>query len=137
MTRVAPKPRISMAAIHRYARKIAEQFHPDKIYLFGSYAYGTPRADSDVDLLVIMPARNAIDQAVKIDWELSPPFSTDLLVFTPYHFGWRLRDRESFVMEIVTRGKVLYEKNDAGMGAKSRRRLASRRNARRKHRTGA
>ncbi len=48
------------------SREIAERFHPKKIILFGSYAYGTPHADSDVDLLVIMPARNMIDQAVRI-----------------------------------------------------------------------
>ena len=45
-----------------FARQIAERFHPDKIILFGSYAYGQPHAESDVDLLVIMPTRNAIDQ---------------------------------------------------------------------------
>jgi DNA polymerase sigma len=33
---------------------IAGEFHPEKIVLFGSYAYDTPRPDSDVDLLVIM-----------------------------------------------------------------------------------
>ena len=48
------------------SREIAERFHPEKIILFGSHAYGTPHADSDVDLLVIMPARNMIDQAVRI-----------------------------------------------------------------------
>jgi predicted nucleotidyltransferase len=49
---------IPMRVIRRYARAIAEEFHPDKIILFGSYAYGTPHEDSDVDLLVIMPARD-------------------------------------------------------------------------------
>ena len=72
-TRTAPKL-IPMAAIRRYAKQIAERFQPDKIILFGSYAYGTPNEDSDVDLLVIMPAHNALDKAVKISWELPPPF---------------------------------------------------------------
>lgn len=49
-----------MSAIRRYARRVGERFEPDKIILFGSRAYGTPHADSDVDLLVIMPARNQI-----------------------------------------------------------------------------
>ena len=53
--------------IRRFARQVAERFRPDKIILFGSYAYGTPHADSDVDILVVMPARNQIDQAVRID----------------------------------------------------------------------
>ena len=41
-------------------------FKPDKVVLFGSYAYGTPHPDSDVDILVVMPARNQHDQAVRI-----------------------------------------------------------------------
>ena len=41
----------------RFARALAEQFHPDKIILFGSYAYGTPHTDSDVDILVTVPCR--------------------------------------------------------------------------------
>src|SRR5919206_549805 len=35
---------IPRRVIRRYARAIAEEFHPDKIILFGSYAYGTPDA---------------------------------------------------------------------------------------------
>src|SRR6267142_3465057 len=59
--------------IRRYARAIAEEFQPDKIILFGSYAYGTPHEDSDVDLLVIMPARNELDMGFKIHWTIQPP----------------------------------------------------------------
>src|SRR5438034_5826050 len=46
-----PRPAITMAAIQRYARQIAEHFKPEKIILFGSFAYGEPHADSDVDRL--------------------------------------------------------------------------------------
>src|SRR5207249_10189463 len=62
---------IPLRVIRRYARAIAEEFHPDQIILFGSYAYGTPHEDSDVDLLVVMPARNQHDQAVRIRWRLA------------------------------------------------------------------
>ena len=55
-----------MSAIRRFAREVAQRFEPEKIILFGSHAYGTPHADSDVDILVVMPARNEIDQAVRI-----------------------------------------------------------------------
>src|SRR6202171_5910589 len=75
---------VPMRVIRRYARAIAEEFHPDKIILFGSYAYGTPNEDSDVGLLVIMPARNQLDQAVRIRWRLAAPFPLDLIVRTPY-----------------------------------------------------
>ena len=48
------RQRIPMEVIHSLAARIANQFHPLKIILFGSYAYGAPRPESDVDLLVIM-----------------------------------------------------------------------------------
>jgi predicted nucleotidyltransferase len=120
---------IPMSVIRRYARQVAEHFLPEKIILFGSYAYGTPHEDSDVDILVIMPARNQIDQAVRIDRVIEAPFPLDLIVRTPKNMAWRLEEGDSFLQEIVTRGKVLYEKADAGMGAKGRSRLPSRRQA--------
>jgi predicted nucleotidyltransferase len=107
---------VPMAAIRRYARQVAERFRPEKIILFGSYAYGTPHADSDVDLLVVMPARNQLDQVVRIRRALPASFPLDLIVRTPRNLKWRLEEGESFHTEIVTRGRVLHEKGDAGVG---------------------
>ncbi len=115
-----------MRVIHRYARAIADEFHPDKIILFGSYAYGTPHEDSDVDLLVVMPAYNEHSQAVRILWRLAAPFAIDLLVRTPKQMAWRLAERESFTTTIVSHGKVLYEKVYAGVDQESRTRLRAR-----------
>src|SRR6267154_4041282 len=70
---------VPMREIRRFARQVAERFQPDKIILFGSHAYGTPHADSDVDILFIMPARNQIDQAFKIRLAVSAPFPVDLI----------------------------------------------------------
>src|SRR5262245_29655910 len=100
---------VSMAVIRRYAREVAERFDPEKIILFGSYAYGQPHEDSDVDILVVMPAaRNEIDQAIRIDRVIDPPFQLDLIVRTPKNLAWRLKEGDSFLQEIVGRGKVLY-----------------------------
>jgi predicted nucleotidyltransferase len=98
-----------MRVIRRYARAIAEEFCPDTIILFGSYAYGTPYQDSDVDLLVIMPTADPHAQAVRIRWRLAAPFPMDLMVRTPQEMKWRLAEGESFLTEIVAKGKVLYE----------------------------
>jgi predicted nucleotidyltransferase len=117
---------IPMQVIHRYARAIVQEFHPDKIILFGSYAYGTPHEESDVDLLVVMPARNQHDQAVRIHWRLAAPFPLDLIVRTPKQMAWRLAEGESFLTTIVSKGKLLYEKNHQGVGKKGRRRLPAR-----------
>jgi predicted nucleotidyltransferase len=101
---------IPMREIRRFARQVAERFQSEKIILFGSYAYGTPHEDSDVDILVIMPARNQIDQACRIDRVLDPPFPLDLIVRTPKNMAWRLKQGDSFLREIVAKGKVLYER---------------------------
>lgn len=63
--------------------QIAREFSPMQIILFGSYAYGKPRPDSDVDLLVVMPHDgNNVYQAIEILNRISPPFPIDLLVRT-------------------------------------------------------
>src|SRR5271170_5226086 len=101
---------IPMRVIRRYARAIADEFQPDKIILFGSYAYGTPHDDSDVDLLVIMPAYDKHTQAVRILWRLAAPFPLDLIVRTPKDMAWRLEEGESFHTTLVTQGKVLFRR---------------------------
>jgi predicted nucleotidyltransferase len=106
---------VPMSIIRRFAREVAKRFHPEKIYLFGSYAYGSPHADSDVDILVVMPARNEIDQAVRIDRAVDPSFPLDLIVCTPKNIAWRLKEGDAFLREIVMKGKVLYEKADGPM----------------------
>src|SRR5712691_13292213 len=87
---------VPMAAIRRFARHVAERFQPDKIILFGSYAYGTPHADSDVDILVVMPARNQLDQAFKIRLAVPAPFPLDLIVRIPKNLKWRLEEGDLF-----------------------------------------
>ena len=109
-----------MVAIRRFAREVGRCFRPEKIYLFGSRAYGKPHADSDVDILVIMPTRNQLDQAVKIERACDPPFPLDILVRTPTNFQRRLAEGDSLLREIVTKGKILYEKDDARMGSQGR-----------------
>jgi predicted nucleotidyltransferase len=133
VVKMAPAPtrryrgaNIPLRVIRRYARAVAEFCRPDKIILFGSYAYGTPHEDSDVDLLVIMRARNQLDQAYRIRLAVPAPFPMDILVRTPHSMKWRLNDGESFMTEVVTKGKVLYEANDSGVGAKGGGRLAVR-----------
>jgi predicted nucleotidyltransferase len=121
---------IPMRVIRAFARRVVKHFDPDKIILFGSYAYGTPHEDSDVDILVVMPARNQLDQAVRIHRVCEPCFPLDIIVRTPKNMKWRLEEGDSFLREIVSRGKLLYEKRDEGVGAKSGSRSPRRRAAR-------
>jgi predicted nucleotidyltransferase len=111
---------IPMRVIRGFARQVAEQFQPDKIILFGSHAYGTPHADSDVDILVVMPCRNQHTQAFKIRCAVPTQFPMDLIVRKPSEMKWRLEEGELFHTHIVSKGKVLYEKSDSGVGTQGR-----------------
>jgi predicted nucleotidyltransferase len=89
-----------MRVIRRDTRQIAERFQPEKIILFGSFAYGTPHQWSDVDLLVVMPCANHFNQAVRIRRTLDAPFLMDLLVRTPEKLRKRIEDGNQFLREI-------------------------------------
>jgi predicted nucleotidyltransferase len=98
-----------METITAISDQIAREFNPERIILFGSYAYGKPRPDSDVDLLVVMPHDgNNVYQAIEILNEVSPPFPVDLLVRTPIEVEQRIALNDSFLRDIITRGQVLY-----------------------------
>src|SRR5438046_9158875 len=113
-------PNIPPAAIRRFARRIAERFQPDKIILFGSYAYGKPHEESDVDLLVIMRTKNAIDQSIRIKRAFKRLFSLDLIVRTPWQIERGLKDSNWFLREIMEKGKVLYDARNRQVGPQSR-----------------
>jgi predicted nucleotidyltransferase len=102
--------KVTQKTISAFARRIAKQFNPQKIILFGSYAYGKPTQDSDVDMLVIMSfeGRGAYKSA-EIATALRPEFPADILVRTPEQIKQRLEWGDFFIREITEKGKVLYE----------------------------
>jgi predicted nucleotidyltransferase len=101
---------VSLADIQEFARRVAEAFHPERIILFGSYAAGAPGADSDVDLLVVMPHEGKPwRKATEIRGRARPPFPLDLLVRSPEELRARLAMGDCFLQEICDKGRVLYE----------------------------
>lgn len=93
---------------------IVREFAPLQVILFGSYAYGTPTDDSDVDLLVVMdiPESETRRQASEI-WQRIPyRFSMDLLVRSPKEVAYRVSHNDWFLREILEKGDVLYESKD-------------------------
>jgi len=94
-------------------QKIVRELDPQKVVLFGSYAYGNPNSHSDVDLLVIMES----DQPHKErSWAVSRlllprPFPVDILVKTPEEVDEALESGDFFLEEILSRGVVLYERS--------------------------
>jgi predicted nucleotidyltransferase len=103
-----------MREILAFTKQIAEEYSPQRIILFGSYARGNPGPDSDVDLLVILPGKaNAAEKGVDIRLKFRPRFPLDLLIRTPSMVRERLAMGDCFKKEIVTRGEVLYEAHRA------------------------
>ena len=117
---------VPISAIRHFVREVVAQFDPERAILFGSYAEGAPTPDSDVDSLVVMRAKNELDQALKIDEALERGFALDLIVRTPLNLRRRLKWGDLFLIEVVARGKVLYEKADRRVGRKGRGRSGSR-----------
>lgn len=108
---------VSMKEIEALAQRIAELLQPEKIILFGSYAYGNPTPDSDVDLLVIMDFEGrSARKAAEIRFRLNPMFALDVLVKTPDEVEERLAIEDSFMCEILEKGRVLYEAQYAAVG---------------------
>ena len=104
--------RVTRHAIDSVVQRIANKFNPERIILFGSYAYGRPRADSDVDLLIVIETNERPRaKQLEISRALSPhPFGMDILVRTPKQLQKRIAMGDSFLRDIMTHGKVVYER---------------------------
>lgn len=102
---------ISLSQIRQVAGQLGRQLQPDKVILFGSYASGRPGPESDVDLFIIMRSRQRpAARAAAVSKLLDPrPFPVDIVVRTPREVRRRLALGDSFIEEILQRGKVLYE----------------------------
>jgi uncharacterized protein len=105
--------RIPQAAIDDVVHQIVERYQPERIILFGSYAHDQPRPESDVDLLVVLetPLKET-EQAIRICQAIDYHFGLDLIVRTPDTLARRLELGDPFLHEVVSQGKVLYERID-------------------------
>lgn len=105
---------VAMKDIRAFARRIAAEFHPRRIILFGSYAYGTPTEDSDVDILVVMRYRgHSSDAAIEIRRRIDFGHPLDLLVRSQEEIEHRYAIEDWFIREIVDKGINVYEPNHA------------------------
>ncbi|HXK28167.1 MAG TPA: nucleotidyltransferase domain-containing protein [Candidatus Binatia bacterium] len=105
-------PRTREAEISKIVRQVVDAYRPEKIILFGSYAYGKPNADSDLDLLIIKEtSERFIDRWTNVRMIVSDPKRTipiEPLVLTPQEVEERLAMGDQFIEEIITKGEVLY-----------------------------
>ena len=108
------RKRIPQKAINQVVKQIVEKFKPQKIILFGSYARGNPRPESDVDMLVVMETRlREVQQAIQICQQVEYRFGLDLIVHTPKYLSERMKMGDWFVRDILKEGKVLYESSSS------------------------
>lgn len=107
---VNTRKRIPQKAIDQVVQQIVEKFKPQKIILFGSYARGNPRPESDVDLLVVMETKlKDVRQAIEICQQIDYRFGLDLIVHTPKYLAERIKKDDWFLRDVLKEGKVLYD----------------------------
>jgi len=95
--------------IKEVAAKIVREHKPEKVILFGSWAWGHPGPDSDVDLFVVKDVGNTRELARKIDGSIFPrPFPMDLIVYKPDQVKKRLDMGDFFITDILSKGIILY-----------------------------
>lgn len=102
---------ITEEQIQAVVRRIVEGYAPDKIYLFGSYAYGVPTENSDLDLLVVKsglgPTREERALAVR-RLVRGAGIPMDILVRTPSEVTAATQVRFSMEAQAATKGRLLY-----------------------------
>jgi uncharacterized protein len=104
---IAKQPPYLAEVVERIVRK----FHPEKIILFGSWARGTAREDSDLDLLVVLSKvdhkRKAAIEVLRVLNGL--PISKDVIVTTPQEIEERGKVVGDILRPALKEGKVVYE----------------------------
>jgi predicted nucleotidyltransferase len=101
---------ITEELIREIKDRIVGTVHPDKIIIFGSYAYGKPTKDSDLDLLVIMPSDEPMHRRVLPIRKLLRDFHVpkDIIVYTPDEVEKWKNVTNAFITSILKKGKVIY-----------------------------
>ncbi len=98
--------------LQEITKKIVGEFHPEKIILFGSWAWGTPGPDSDVDLLIVQKTEGSARKvAQEISGSIFPrPFPLDVIVYSPERLEERIQLGDFFVRKVLSEGRMLYAK---------------------------
>lgn len=103
---------VEHSRIAKLTEQIVRDFQPERIVLFGSYAYGQPRPDSDVDLLVVLPFEGkGFRKSLEILNRISPDFSVDLVARRPDDTARRYAEGDPLIREALDHGKILYERH--------------------------
>ncbi len=103
---------VAMDTVKELSNRLAREFQPERIILFGSYAYGSPDEHSDVDLLVIMPFEGkGFRKSIDILNRLNPAFPLDVVVRRPDDAARRYAEFDPLIRDAFDNGVVLYERD--------------------------
>lgn len=98
--------------VEQIVDRLRATYGPERIVLFGSWAYGTPSEESDVDLLIVketdQPFHRRWAQVYRLVSPLVKGIDFSPFVMTPQEILRRQRARDPFLEEVLTRGKTLY-----------------------------
>jgi len=98
--------------------RIVRGYTPERVIIFGSYAYGEPDEESDIDLLIIKKTeQRPIERWTELKRMLRDQgrlISVSPLVYTPQEVEERLAMGDMFLEEVLERGKTLYERSVSG-----------------------
>jgi predicted nucleotidyltransferase len=103
---------VAMGDIMAVVDRIAKEYDPERVVLFGSYAKGTANTDSDVDLLVILSFEGKpFWKSLEITNCVNPSFAMDLLARRPDDTQRRYTLGDPLIREALDQGRVLYERD--------------------------
>ena len=91
--------------------RLVKEFNPENIFLFGSYVWGTPNADSDLDLLVILSSSDiSSTKRSKLAYRClrDTPYPLDILVKTRKEVEKFAQVPQSLEYQILLKGRCLY-----------------------------
>lgn len=97
--------------LNTISRQLIKNYQPQKIILFGSFANGNPRSNSDLDLAIIKDTdKRFVDRLKDVASIIKSPVGTDVLIYTPQEWIELQKKGDYFVKEIINTGKIIYEK---------------------------
>lgn len=104
--------KVGKDTVQLIVERLIAEYSPERVFLFGSHAYGAPDGDSDIDLLVIKDTQESffdrLTSARRVVTGTHKGIPLDLLVLTPDELAARLEAGDQFMAEITEKGQLLY-----------------------------
>ena len=103
--------KISTEEIQEAVKRLAEAYQPVNIYLFGSYAWGEPHVDSDLDFLVVLNDDIKLNLSLQIKGKQALKnmnVSTDIVLNHKFFFKQRAEHPSTLQHKILKEGKLVY-----------------------------